>query len=560
MMLVLIALFMGTIIASAYLASRDNSKVIGQNITAAAEARWAATSGIELAVAVMQTEEDWRTLHSEGKLLDDYPIGDGTLDIDLIDIETDAAPTAETSHFRVLATATVDGVEQYASATAYVEPVPPESADVDLSEFVVFASDHIALYDNATVSRWAEAPLSELGERLAFGTQSKDLGAISLNGDSVAIDTTVYHGPGASPALVKVQGPSSIDETSLADDIPLPDPPVPDVEFPKDSDSYPYIDVSAFTFTLDSDYRAGSAIHKFGSDITYEGDITVTVNHDFQVESGSTLTIDGNVTLIVFDDFRVKQSAIQLTEDSTLTIFVRDDFELDDAYIGEAPYDSETSHDSTGHASYMDPQSVVIYSIEPDTASTNWNLKGTTVVKGSIYAPHTENLEILNDSALYGRIAVQGIEIKNDAGLFYDHSLDTGTGYTSDKSAIFDEDGNIKDVFKALASLDDASLEALAAGGFVIFSGEKTYGESDEEEGEGGGSGPTPRTVEVEYELVAFGSDPQVWEAAGITAVNVGDERAAAIVAAAHTDPQSVAAVAVESTPAAEAAAAAVNK
>ncbi len=46
MLLVIVSLMMATIMATAYLASRDNSAAIGQNIASAAAARWSATTGL----------------------------------------------------------------------------------------------------------------------------------------------------------------------------------------------------------------------------------------------------------------------------------------------------------------------------------------------------------------------------------------------------------------------------------------------------------------------------------------------------------------------------------
>ena len=44
MLLVLVCLFTATIIATSYLASRDNSAAIGSNVTEASAARWSAAS------------------------------------------------------------------------------------------------------------------------------------------------------------------------------------------------------------------------------------------------------------------------------------------------------------------------------------------------------------------------------------------------------------------------------------------------------------------------------------------------------------------------------------
>ncbi|MCZ6811090.1 MAG: hypothetical protein O7D97_03725, partial [Planctomycetota bacterium] len=96
MLLVLVGLMIGTILATAYLASRDNSAAIGENIAAAARARWGAASALELGIAIMQTQTDWRTSHINGKLLDDYSfLAGATIDLDIIDLQTALPPTAE---------------------------------------------------------------------------------------------------------------------------------------------------------------------------------------------------------------------------------------------------------------------------------------------------------------------------------------------------------------------------------------------------------------------------------------------------------------------------------
>ena len=95
MMMVLVSLALATILASAYLASRDNSVVIGQNATASAAARWAALSAMETTVAVLQTETDWRTNHIDGVLIENYPLAGALITITARDQETGAPPTTD---------------------------------------------------------------------------------------------------------------------------------------------------------------------------------------------------------------------------------------------------------------------------------------------------------------------------------------------------------------------------------------------------------------------------------------------------------------------------------
>ena len=69
MLLVIISVIIATVLATAYLASRDNSLPIGDNAKSAASARWSALSSIDVAIAVIETRTDWRTADPTGELL-----------------------------------------------------------------------------------------------------------------------------------------------------------------------------------------------------------------------------------------------------------------------------------------------------------------------------------------------------------------------------------------------------------------------------------------------------------------------------------------------------------
>ena len=516
MLLVLVCLFTATIIATSYLASRDNSAAIGSNVTAASTARWSAASALEVGVAIMQTETEWRTLHTDGKLLDDYVIGAASVDLDIIDMETGEAPTESTSVLQILATAIVGGVEQTATAVARVEPYDDGTVDLDLSEFAIFARDKIKLENQTTIARWPEEPLSELGDRNALGTQSVDAAAVELTGDAAAIDTTVYTAPGASNLLISNDSSPELDTVELLDQIPMPAPPDPGVEFPQWDDMYPVIN-RAYTYVqATSDARVGELILSYGAVSDWVGDITVTTNHDCELHSGSKITVNDDATLIVFGNLVVKDASIELIDDASLTIFVRGDLDIDDGYIGNGAYDPATDRDATGGASWMDPQRIAIYSVTPEDNPWNWELHHNSVVKASIYAPDLYKITIMDDSALYGRVAVPYLNLKDRAAIFYDHGLDLGSGYTNPNSSLFDEDGHIIDSFLALVSLNSTDLSALAdAGDLLIYAGGTVYGDIPEAEPEGGGSDPTPRTVPVNYQVVSFGTDIAEWEAIG---------------------------------------------
>ncbi|UCD75600.1 MAG: hypothetical protein JSV91_01535 [Phycisphaerales bacterium] len=531
MLLVLVCLFTATVIASSYLASRDNSAAIGNNVSAAVTARWSASSSLEVAVAIMETKTDWRTLHADGKLLDDYVIGDAVTDLDIIDLETGEPPNEESTYMLLTATAVVDGVEQVAEAVAYVEPWYDGSVDVDLSEFAIFAGSRIGLEDEATVTRWPNAPLSELGGRIAFGTQATGAGDVAILGNAAAIDTTIFTAPDASSLLVNLQSGPLVETVTLPDVVPLVAPPDPGVEPPDEYSPYPYIDVSSEVITVSDDVRVDTAIHKNGTEVTVEDGVTITVDNDIVFESDSTLIIEGEVTLVIFDDLKLDHASIQINDDSELTIFVRGDVDIHDGYIGDGPYDSDTDRDSSGNAEWMDPERIIVYSI-PSVEETDWVLEHNSVVKGSLYAPHPDSIEIRDDSAVYGRITGREIDVKNRGAIFYDPALDSGMGYTSPDSDLFTDDGNLLEVLAALMSLDPANLIALAeAGDLLVYAGDTIYGDVPIiDPGNGGTFEPTERTVTVDYEVIAFGAAMEDWEDAaernlGDTIVNTDDDQ-----------------------------------
>lgn len=516
MLLVMVSLMMATIMATAYLASRDNSAAIGQNITSAAAARWSTTTGLQLGIAIFQTETDWRTAHNKGKLLDDYRIGAALIDLDIIDLATDQPPTVEAQYIRLTSTATVDGIEQVAIAMAYV-PLDYDSAvSVDLSEFAIFTAGYLELSGDAILTRWPMAPLADMGRRIAVGTQAVDPSSIDLIGNAAAIDTTVYHDSGASGALITNSSGSSVDQVELSGSIPMPAAPDPGVTEPEDPSPNSSLDTVGETITYTADGRWDQVTDE-NSQVTLHGDITLVTDHDRRLLVGTVLRIDGNVTLVVFGDLIMDNSAIELLPGSTLDMYVRGAIELRDSYIGDERVDN--ARDNSGNARYMDPDRVQIYSLGSD--QNDWLLRNNSVVKASIYAPGYA-MEIADDSAVYGRVAAGELRIKDQGALFYDHSLDSRNGYTNTDSKIYDADGMLISELDLLSSLNDSDLQSFAdaIGTDVEAQGDRIISTTSTAiaTAEPLPDAPTPRPVPVKYEIMSFGTDVKAWEAKASTA------------------------------------------
>jgi len=520
MMLVLISLAVATIITSAYVASRDNSALIGQNVVSSAGAREAAISGIELGVAILQTESDWRMSHVDGRLLEAYPLdGGGELDLDLIDTETDMPPTEETRVVEMIATARVNGVAETATARAEIFGGGDDSnsIDVDLSEFGVFAGDKLRMEDQTTINRWSSSPLAGLGNAINVGTQATTAGTIELLGDAAAIDTQVFTPPGASGSLITNTNGPSMGVTTMLDVIPMPDPPSPDFSAPADWGSLPKMTVMGGVSTVSgssADYQSMQIMS--GGKLTVSGDMDINTN-GIEIKWGGRLLIDGNVTIVSYNDVDVLDGgSIEVLPGASLTLFLDKRLTVSAAYIGDGPYNFMTDMDTSGNARWMEPDQITIYSM-PTTSNMNWHIHNGSVVKGRLYAKNLHHVELRHTSAFYGNIVANDVLMREQSAIFYDHTLDAGNGYTAPNSRIYDDFDRIVAELLALASLNTFDVQSVAdAMSVVVTNGSDSYegtgASAAVEETERPPTEPTPRPLLVEYEITSVGGDSSAWE------------------------------------------------
>ena len=164
LMLVMVAILVTGGMALAYFGSRDNSIAISSNIEASTRARAVAESGLDLAIAILETDSDWRINHIEGVLLSDFVIVGGTITLTLMDSDTTLPPSESTMNVDITVRANVDELIQSAKANATITP-NDESFDVDFSEFAIFAQSRIEIDGAASLLHWSASPLSfqELG-------------------------------------------------------------------------------------------------------------------------------------------------------------------------------------------------------------------------------------------------------------------------------------------------------------------------------------------------------------------------------------------------------------
>jgi hypothetical protein len=514
MLLVLISLMTASVLTIAYVASRDNSALIGDNVASSAAARWTADSGLEMSMAMLQTQADWRTGHNAGKLVDDYALGQSSLDIDLLDLETGVAPTSNTEHGKVTASAQTNGVQQTSTAIAYV-PVTA-AADIDLSEFAIFATERIALTHDSVVMRWPRAALTTLGEPVAIGTQATGVGAIEIYSCAAPIDTRVFAGPSASASLVSCSNGMNPPVTKLLDTVPMPDTPSANVPAPTALDALllPVMNVVNGVGTIVSTTRVTNAT--LGNAVrTLQGAISLISNDDLTM-TNSKLLINGNVKIVVFDDLSMQNASIELMPGSRLTMYIADAVNLQDSFIGEQR--ANNVRDNTGMAAPMNPERIRMFRLSQSGGGANWVLRQNSVVKASIYAPRVQ-FEIRDQSALYGRVAAQRVDVSEQGAVFYDPGLNRRTGFTEATSALFQPDGRILSAVKTATTLDQSALQVIADSCNIELKAAtdetiliKPAGSIDPLPSTTAPTEPSPRPNKVEYRVMSHGSSVSDWE------------------------------------------------
>ena len=520
MLLVLISLMTASILTIAYLASRDNSALIGENAASAAAARWAADSGVDVGLAVLETEADWRSLHNSGTLLDDFAIGGGTFDIQITDLETGTPPTSRTEYVHLTSIAQVQGVQQVARVTAYVPTPANNGVDVDLSEFAVFAGDSIELSGDATITRWPTAPLSTLGQPIAIGTQSTDAGSISINNNGAIVDGKAYVGPSASSAVVSSANGRMPEVIELQSAVPMPLPPMTGQTDPANLTLVEKLLHTTFNIIgglglINTTTRVSDATLSGGAQRTLRGPITFTSNDDLEL-TNAKLIIEGAVKIVVFDDLLLQDASIELRAGARLSLYVGDALRLENSYIGD--FRSTALRDNTGMASPMNPDRIKLFRVPQYPDGATWELRSNSVMKASVYTPNAR-FEVRDQSALYGRVAAQEVRLSEQGAIFYDPGLNRKAGYTDLESPMYEVDGTLKPAFQTLASLSTSDLQALADNADLNIrpatdevSLVKPAGAIDPVADLGAPTEPTPRPIEVVFDLASYGSDVSEWE------------------------------------------------
>lgn len=492
LLLVLVTMATATTLAIGWLSSQDNATLVGRNVVATTEARCIASSGLDLAVSVMQTESEWRTLHSQGVLFSDLQLGHGTVELVLVDPTTNEPPTSDSMEVHVIATATVDSISQ--SVAAYVSLLQDdEHTDIreDVSGFALFSLSTIDVNDNATIARWSAAPASVLGRRLALGTASGHSRSISITDNAAAIDATVYHGQAHSPALLVNSTAFDVDAIELPWEMSLDGRSEP---LASNTPSRSPNRRRSARLVPEGSLRlgAGDVHHVTGSDpLLVDGDLHLATGARIVVEGAGRIEVGGR---LIMDD-----AAIDLLPGATLHAVVGQGATLDDAVVG-------------GTGLWTDPDRITLASGCTESGAHPWIVRGDSSITGCIEGPAVDFV-IEDDAVLKGRIAANRITLNDSACVLYDHGLDDGLSLPRAGQLLQDA----TDTRRAMKRLPSDFVEQLVELGRQRTKRSGRAGKQSTRRQRGGArhwrSEPTPRPIPVECRLLTHGFDACGFEA-----------------------------------------------
>lgn len=486
LMLVMVAILVTGGIALAYFGSRDNSIAISTNVEASTRARAVAESGLDLAIAILETDSNWRTDHVEGVLLSDFALGSGIITISLIDSDTTIPPTESTMNVEITVRAQVEELFQSAKAVATVIP-NEEIFDVDFSEFAIFAQSLIEIDGQASLQHWSASPVS-LQQSLLLGTLSTSPMSVLVNSSNQQVGLELYSTSNASSMVTT----SSLDLQEMSDVPPFPSSPSAPLT---GLDLFIAEDDQLDSFVRQRGSSQSSSGNSSGDDGFNSGQIDVQsgtyVLDELALNSGEALAIRGDVTLSITGDMVLRHAAILIDDDASLTIHIGGDVSVVTSYLGNTDQSVQ---------SYMNPNSLQLYG----HSVSQWTFSGLTTLKGEIYAPESD-VETRGMTTICGRIAADEVTMQGASRLLYDPALDNG-GFADSNSSLYDDNGDLFPALQQLTSLDPSLIDAIQQSLYVLDDGFENQCVNDWL------TNPTARLNDVIYDLLVFGIDAHRWE------------------------------------------------
>lgn len=469
-LLVLIAVATATVLSGAYVMSRRAAPALGMNAETASNAKWAAKSGANLAVAMLETSFEVGDDAEDRQILSGVAFGVGESNAMLTSVKGDAI-SADENRFLVTSIGSASSIGTVDQRVLVRRPTNKitEGLDPYMRDFAVFAVDRLRFQSGSYVAPW---PDSERGPALfaanigvAFGASSQlgTGGAGSLASAVLVIDDD------ATSALTTLSQSSTFGggiDTGIQ--FPTASARVPSSLTDLGTSAAPlYIWNPMSTFTAPNPTYGNVTVTAGATLVFDEANHAEYSVEDLVVDFGSTIRVKGNVRILVRDDFDITdRSCFELADDgSSVEVYVLDDLTVTNSVIGlPKALASNTSRSFSNLSGDFDASAIRIFLIDPSGGGStpqNVSLTSRAIAVADIHAP-ASTLVLDNNSVVIGRVAGFDVRLSNASIVFYDHKLNPGAGVANPLGPMYDA-GRYSTLRSALASFDNTQgLSALA--------------------------------------------------------------------------------------------------
>ncbi len=462
MLLVLIALGTATVLSGSYLMSRRTAPVIGANAETSSNAKWAARSGANLAVAMLQTSYEVGGSVEDSQLLSGLAIGVGSADA----MVTNLTGNTLGDESRVLVSAigsaeSIGALNQRVLLRRSTNKVT-EALDPYMSEFAVYATDRLRLQSGSYVAPWPDSTRGPSLFVANIGVGFASSGNLGIDNAGNLTSARLIVDDSATASLVAASESDAFGGGLDAG-----------VQFPTASDRVPD--------DLDDLSTSGPPVYVWNPGTTHKasrpdyGDVTVTLActflldeevspiytiDDLTIDLTSRVLIQGNVRILIRDDLILENRArIELAdEDSSVVFYIRGDLELDNAVIGlPESIASNTSRSYTHLSGSFNTAAIRMRVIDEEDGGKGTpkvELKNRSMVVADIHAPSAD-VDLGNSSVIIGRLTGGDIRMQNTSIVFYDHSLNPGAGITNPNGPLYSS-SRANTLRNALASFDNS--------------------------------------------------------------------------------------------------------
>lgn len=447
LLLVLVALAVGLLLVATWLDGRRESVPIAQRVASGAVVRLAAASGLDLATATIDAEDDWRTAIDDGRFAEGVDLAGADCMFTVVDADTDARPGHGTVRLRIACTARLDEVSATVERILDVGTAHPV-LDLGLSETAIVVDRTLRMNDASALLPWTARPGDAEGP-LVVGSLDGRIDAVVVADAAITLDAAVLE--------LAERGPSISDGglRRLPDRLPAPTAPV--VPGPDPERTLPSRAPIDLVTAPEGDIVSARVRVPGGTQLVVDGDRVVRSLGDVVLEHGAEVRVEsGTLVLDAVRDLSIRGAEIVVADGARLVLRAGRELRIEDAVI--VP-DSIDPSSAAGEVPPLDRDVARSLLATLATPGASIEIGGRSAVVLAIVAPEGD-VVVEDDAVLHGRILAADVELRHHATVYARPDDGRVIGLTTPVGPHRDDDGRLLD---SVASADLATAAGLAS-------------------------------------------------------------------------------------------------